>query len=279
MSFALVTGAAKGIGQAIAQELARRGYELLLTDVDEKGLSLSAALINIAFKVKPRVFVVDLSEASAAHQLFTWSIPYHDNLSVVVNNAGYGLNGAFTQRGLSEHLSLINVNVRALVSLSYLFTPVLNRQTQGWLLNVGSTTAYQTVPFLNTYASSKAFVLSFTRGLRRELKSSNVSVSCLSPGSTDTNFVNRAGMSDRTKRIAERYNMTAEQVARIAINGLFNRRAEIIPGFTNKLHAFLPKFFPKALVENIAAKIYNQAVKNDRSTLYTHAEGEDFLTA
>jgi short-subunit dehydrogenase len=278
--YALITGAAKGIGKAIAEDLAKRNYHLLLTDIDAQALRSAAAAIKAEYRTGVQLLVIDLSDLDAAQRLFQWSAPFHDVLSVVVNNAGYGLNAPFNQLPLHQHLDLINVNVRALVSISHLFVPVLDRQTKGWLLNVGSTTSYQTIPFLNTYASSKAFVLSFTRGLKKELQHTNVSVSCLSPGSTDTNFVNRAGMSAKTKKIAERYNMTPENVAEIAIKGLFKGKAEIVPGFTNKLHAFSTKFFPKSFVENIGARIYGPAQIKDTLIRSRFAiEEEDFLTA
>jgi len=133
---------------------------------------------------------------------------------------------------------------------------VLRQFPRAYLLNLASTTAYQTVPYLNIYAATKAFALSFTRGLRYELRHSGISVSALSPGSTDTDFVNRARMSEHTRSIANRFNMTPEKVASIAVEGLFKGKAEIIPGFTNKLNAWLPKFFPKLFVEKIAAGIY-----------------------
>jgi hypothetical protein len=177
-------------------------------------------------------------------------------LNLVVNNAGYGLNGAFADMPLEAQLNLIDVNVKAQVKISHSFIPVLKQFQEAWLLNVGSTTCYQPVPYLSVYAASKSFVISFTRSLRHELRHTSISVSCLSPGSTDTDFVNRAGMPERIKNTARRFNMTPERVAGIAIKGLFNRKAEIIPGFTNKLNAYLPKFFSKSLVEKIAGNIY-----------------------
>lgn len=255
-TYAFVTGAAKGIGKAVAEHLAARGYHLLLTDWDQDELQKTADGIRSKYSKDVHSIVLDLAEATTPRKLWEWSAPFHDRLTVVINNAGYGLNAPFTDLPLDQHLDLISVNVNALVSISYLFIPVLKQKEKAWLLNLGSTTAYQSIPYLNTYASSKAFVVSFTRGLRYELKNTSVSVSCLSPGSTDTDFVNRAGMSDRTKKLAERYNMTPEQVAIIAIDGLFSNRSEILPGLTNKLHAALVKFFPKSFIEKTGAKIY-----------------------
>lgn len=256
MPYALVTGAAKGIGKAIAAELATRGYALLLADIDAHALQTTAAAIRQTHTVKVAALQIDLSEPDAASQLKVWTAEHHRELSLVVNNAGFGLNGRFEELSLHEQLNIVDVNIRAQVAISHAFIPILRGFRRAYLLNVGSTTAFQTVPYLNIYAASKAFVLSFTRGLRYELRSSPVSVSCLIPGSTDTDFVNRAGMGLKTLHIAGRFNMPPEAVGRMAVKGLFAGKAEIIPGFTNKLNAFLPKFFPKNFVERIAGNIY-----------------------
>nr|WP_295864527.1 SDR family NAD(P)-dependent oxidoreductase [uncultured Chitinophaga sp.] len=258
MSYALVTGAAKGIGKAIAAELAQRNYHLLLVDLDNTSLQETATALVGLYHVHVHTLHQDLSQPDALSKVTAWSSRWHDQLSVVVNNAGYGINGAFENLTLEEQFNIIDVNVKAQVGLSYAYIPVLRRFPKSWLLNLASTTAYQTVPYLNIYAATKAFALSFTRGLRHELRHSPISVSALSPGSTDTDFVNRARMGGSTRKLADRFNMTPEKVAKIAVNGLFKGKAEIVPGFVNKLNAFLPKFFPKPLVEKIAANIYEQ---------------------
>ncbi|HVI47660.1 MAG TPA: SDR family NAD(P)-dependent oxidoreductase [Chitinophaga sp.] len=261
MAYALITGAAKGIGKAIAAELALRNYELLLIDLDNNALNTTAGDLAAEYHVNVHTLHQDLSHPDALRNVISWSSQWHDQLTVVVNNAGYGLNGAFEQLPLEDQFNIIDVNVKAQVGLSYAFIPVLRKFPKAYLLNLASTTAYQTVPYLNIYAATKAFALSFTRGLRHELRHSNISVSALSPGSTDTDFVNRARMNDATKKLADRFNMTPQSVAKIAVNGLFKGKAEIVPGFTNKLNAFLPKFFPKAFVERIAGNIYEQKEK------------------
>ena len=261
-SYAIVTGSAKGIGKAIANELANINYELLLVDVDSENLELTAQDIQTRYGVTVNTLTLDLSRSDCAETIFEWSQEYHDKLSIIINNAGYGLNGAFHLMPLEEQMNIIDVNVRAVISICHKFIPVLNEQPKSFLVNVASTTAYQTVPYLNIYASTKAFMLSFTRGLRYELRNSNISVSAVSPGSTDTDFVNRANMGDSIKKTAKRFNMTAEEVAKIAIKGIFKEKIEIIPGFINKLNAFLPKFFPKTMVEKIGGNIYEPKVVN-----------------
>ncbi len=213
--------------------------------MDDDGLSNTADEILKKYKIDVQALHLDLSEHDAVEHILKFTQPFHDRLSVVVNNAGYGLNGAFEELTLEEQLNIIDVNIRAVVKLSHSYIPVLKKFRKAYLLNVGSTTSYQTVPYLNIYASTKAFVLSFTRGLRYELRNTTVSVSCLSPGSTDTDFVKRARMGPSILKTADKFNMQPGVVAKIAIKGLFNGKAEFIPGFTNKLNAYLPKFFSK----------------------------------
>lgn len=265
--YALVTGAAKGIGRSIAIELAKQQYHLLLVDIDATGLYKTAYTIKTNYNVTVDCLELDLSEEDSPERIKQWSKHYHNKLQVVVNNAGYGLNGSFANIALHAHQNNINVNIRAVMGISHTFIPILNSQANAYLLNVASTTAYQTVPYLNVYASTKAFILSFTRGLRYELRKSTISVSCLSPGSTDTDFVHRARMGEGIQRTAARFNMSPDDVAKIAVAGMLKGKAEIIPGFVNKLNAFLPKFFPKAFVEKISGNIYEPREDSNNMTL------------
>ena len=123
---------------------------------------------------------------------------------------------------------------------------------------MASTAAYQAVPSLTVYAASKAFVLSFSRGLRYELKDSSVSVTCLSPGATATGFSNRAGMSTELQAVANKVAMTVPQVAVTGLKALFAGKAEFIPGVLNKVSAGLTSVVPKPFVEKVAAGIYEK---------------------
>lgn len=260
MPYALITGAAKGIGRSIAQELAERGYNLLLVDIDDAGLSAAARTLQDATGKQVEYLVADLSQPETPATIFELSSKWHAQLEVLVNNAAFGLNGSFENLSLQEQLNIVNVNVKAVVALCHYFIPVLKRQDRAFILNVGSNAGYQPVPYLNIYAASKAFVISFTRSLRYELKSSNITVSCVSPGSTDTNFVDRAGMGEHIRKTAERYNMTSADVARIAVTAMLNRRAERITGFQTRLGVFLSWLAPKSLSEKFGANIFGREV-------------------
>jgi short-subunit dehydrogenase len=265
MPYALITGSAKGIGAAIAVEMARKGFDLFLVDIDGAGLENTKSKIGEKRTVAVHTLQLDLSSPDCAKRISEWTSQHHNELNVVINNAGYGLNGAFEKLSIEEHENIIDVNIKAQLKIAHAFIPVLRKFNRSYLLNVGSTTCFQSVPFMSIYAASKAFVISFTRSLRFELKDSPVSVSCLIPGSTDTDFVNRARMNEHARKTATRYYMTPESVAKIAIAGMFKGKSEIIPGVSNKLHSVLPKFFPKTFVEKIAGNIYRPREKQIES--------------
>jgi short-subunit dehydrogenase len=176
----------------------------------------------------------------------------------LVNNAGYGLWGRFEQLGLAEQQNMLQLNMTLPVALTHALLPALHQAPKAYVLNVASTAAYQAVPSLTLYAASKAFLLSFSRGLRYELKASNVSVTCLCPGATTTSFADRAGMGAELQATASKVSMTAEAVAEAAVNGMLAGEAEIIPGVLNKVSAGLTNVVPKGIVEKIAAGIYEK---------------------
>ena len=256
--YALVTGASRGIGRALALTLAQRGYDLLLVARSADQLAALAQEIGDRHQRQARVLATDLAAPAAAKTVAAWVAQQTAELAVLANNAGYGLWGRFEQLSLAEQQNMLQLNMALPVALTHALLPALHRAPRGYVLNVASTAAYQAVPSLTLYAASKAFLLSFSRGLRYELKTSNVSVSCLSPGATATSFADRAGMGAELQATANKVSMTAEAVAEAAVAGLLAGEAEIIPGVLNKVSAGLTSVVPKGLVERIAAGIYEK---------------------
>jgi uncharacterized protein len=254
-NYALITGASKGIGKSIALLLAQKGYSLLLVARSQTELQQLSASIQQEYKVKAQYLAIDLSVPGAAKQVAEWYTGLAVPLSVLVNNAGYGLWGHFDQLGLADQMNMLNLNINAVVELTHYLLPALKSQQQSYILNVASTAAYQAVPTLALYSASKAFILSYSRAIRYELKDTHVSVSCLCPGPTDTGFVVRAGM-DAIAHIAEKFNMPPLKVAEIGLKGMFNKKPEIITGFLNRAIAFGSRHFSKALVEKVSAGLY-----------------------
>lgn len=256
MTYALVTGASKGIGKSIAEELARRGNNVLLVSRSENLLKQLADSLHQTYKVQTDYLVLDLASPDAAGAIYTWYKSKGYQLNILVNNAGYGVWGKFDALSSEKQNEMLQINMLTLVNLTHTFIPELKKLKQSYILNIASSAAYQAVPTLSLYAASKAFVLSFSRGIRIELKDAGVYVSCVCPGPTTTGFIARAGMNASIEKKAEAFSMTADAVARIAVQGMYKGRAEIIPGFINKITAAATSILPKALLEAIANNLY-----------------------
>ncbi|MVM34324.1 SDR family NAD(P)-dependent oxidoreductase [Spirosoma sp. HMF4905] len=257
MAYALITGASRGIGLAIATELARQKFDLLLVARSVSSLQQAAQQLAKDYGIKTDFLAIDLAETGAAQQVYDWCSQKKYSLQILVNNAGYGLSGPFEKHALAEHIDMMQVNMTALVELSYLFLPQLRQQSKAYILNIGSSAAYQAVPGLSLYSASKAFVLQFSRGLHQEIRKSSVSVTCVCPGSTDTNFVDRAQIGEKGRKAAEKVNMTPQDVAKQAVDAMFARKAEVVTGLLNKAGKFMAWLLPKGLVEKTAGSIYD----------------------
>lgn len=256
MAYALITGASKGIGKAIATELALRKNDVLL--VARSGGTLAQVAQELAQKhgVKTAYLAIDLSGENAAQSVFNWCREQQYSVNILVNNAGYGLSGNFDKHALAKNLNMLQVNMLVPVVLTQLFLPQLLLQPKAYILNTASSAAYQSVPGLSLYAATKAFLLSFSRGLHQELRTTTVSVTCVSPGATDTDFVVRAQLGPKGLKAAQQVNMTPEAVAKIAVKAMFRKKPEVIAGTINKAGVFMSWLLPKGLVERTAMKIY-----------------------
>ena len=256
MVYALVTGASKGIGKAIAVELASRGHHLLLISRSGDVLKELAADIKNKYAVEVLWFQADLSNENGVKEVLDWCNQNLYQINILVNNAGYGLSGRFDEMPLPDQLNMMQLNMNCLVQLCYLFLPQLKQQQQSYILNIASSSAYQALPLMAVYAASKSFVLQFSRALTLELKKTSVSVTCISPGATDTDFVKRASIKEKALKAAKKVNMTPAAVAKIAVDSMYSKKTEIITGFINKAGAFLVWLLPKTLAEKTAMKIY-----------------------
>lgn len=256
MQYALITGASKGIGKAIAIELAKRKYNLLLIARSADLLQQLAAELKQTYGIEADHLAIDLAVSDADEKILDWCTTNQYKVNILVNNAGYGLAGPFDQYSKKENAGMIQVNIISLMQLCQAFLPMLKAQPRSYILNIASSSAYQSVPMLNLYSSSKVFVLHFSRSLSHELKGTAVSVTVVSPGPTDTDFPNRAQMKEKAKETASKLNATPESVAAIAVTAMFAGKREVVTGFINKLGVFLVWLLPKNFVEKTAAGIY-----------------------
>jgi short-subunit dehydrogenase len=255
MKQAIITGASKGLGKALALEMASRGYETLLVARSAPLLDSLAAEITSRFNVKVHTLALDLAQTEASQTIYDWCQGASFQPTVLINNAGYACWGYFHALPLSSQLPMLGLNVQGMVSLTHRILPLLQKQPKAYILNVCSTSAYQPVPTMSLYAASKAFVRSFTRSLRYELRKGPVSVTCLSPGPMATNFIAQANMQ-AMQETAQKFEMKAEDVARSGVKAMFAGRAEVIPGWMNALSVRFSKVLPDALLERIANNLY-----------------------
>ena len=256
MSFALITGASKGIGKAIALEFAKRKKDVILVARNGEALEKLSLQLRDDYGIQAFHLSLDLTSPNASQELFTWVKEKGLLVNTLVNNAGYGLSGPFDSHSLQDHQNMIQLNINVLVNLTYIFLPMLKGQRKSYILNVASSAAYQAVPFLSAYAASKSFVLQFSRGLSIELKGTSVTVTCVSPGATDTEFVDRAKIGEKGRKMAKKVHMTPESVAAIGVEAMYAGKTEVITGILNKLGAALAWLLPKKIIENTSSKIY-----------------------
>lgn len=253
-TYAIITGASSGIGTELASLLAHRGYNLVLAARSEDKLQSIAATMQSTYGIKVEVCAVDLANAAGPHTLAKFCADKQLAVEILVNNAGYGVWGAFEKCSLEAQQEMLRLNNETLMSLCYLFYPML-RQQKGYILNVASTAAFQAVPKMAAYAATKSFVLSLSRALYHEWKG-EVSVTALCPGPTKTGFVARAGMNDAIDKLFQKMGMEANDVARLGVHAMFKRKPEVIAGFSNKMGVWLGNVLPKSAVEAVAAMLF-----------------------
>jgi uncharacterized protein len=254
--YAVITGASKGIGKAISFELAKKQYNLVLVARSADLLEIVKKEIQSIHKIKIETLALDLSANDSASKLLAFCEAKKLDVSILVNNAGYGLSGKIDKHLAEDNSNMIQLNVLSLTQITQAFLPILEKNAPSYILNVASTAAYQAIPGLAIYSATKSFVLSFSRALYHELKHRNIFVTALSPGPTATDFADRAQVGEKGLKAAEKVNMTAEEVAQIGLNALFAKNPEVVTGILNKIGAFGAGLLPKFLAEKIAGSIY-----------------------
>jgi uncharacterized protein len=241
----LITGASSGIGAALAKVFAAHGHELALVARRQDRLEALAGGIAATGRPRPTVLTADLERRDAASIIAAELSSRGLEPAVVVNNAGFGLTGAAAGLSRDQQLAMVDVNVRALTELSLMFVDSLARH-RGGILNVASLAAFLPGPGMAVYYASKAYVLSFSEALHRELADRGVRVTALCPGPVPTEFQARAGLSlDPAARVLE---LSAERVAQIGYEAFMAGKRVAVAGTGNRVAASLMRFVPHALL-------------------------------
>jgi uncharacterized protein len=256
--WALVTGASQGIGHEFAKLLAEDGYDVVLVARDKSRLEQIAGELRAQHGRNVKVIAKDLGLAAASQEIFDELQREGIFVGVLINNAGFGFQGAFSDLDLEGHRYLMRVNMTALMELTHLFLKPMLQRREGRILNVASTAAFLPGPYLDLYYASKAFVYSFSSALSEELKGSGVTATVLCPGLTKSQFHARASL----KRPASKWlMMEAGDVARIGYRAMMKGRPIVVAGWFNRLGCCFAKAMPTRLMCQIAGAVN----KNDGS--------------
>jgi uncharacterized protein len=252
--WALVTGASAGIGTALAEELARGGTNLVLTARRRERLEELAQKLVAAHKIQTKIFVADLAEADAPEKIFQFTKEQGIEVELLINNAGFGAYGEFRTVEMRRLLEMVQVNCAAVVHLTRLYLPEMVARRHGDVLILASTASFQSVPYISTYAATKAFDLLFAEGLAEEMKPHGVRVCALCPGSTESEFADVAGQTHIAATRANRE--TAEKVARTGLRALAAGKSYVISGLGNYLGVLGQRLVSRRFVARIAARMF-----------------------
>ena len=248
---ALVTGASRGIGLALARQLAAHGYDLILVARQLGELQAVGQTLQQEYGIRTWSMPVDLARREAPAELFAQVGQAGLTVDTLINNAGFGIFGAFVATRLESDLELLEVNLLAVTQLTKLFLRPMLARGGGRIVNVASTGAFQPGPLMSTYYASKAYVLSLSEALAVELAGTGVTVTAFCPGVTRSDFPQRAGMQSARILHLPLLTMDADTVARIGYRGWMRGQSVVVPGLVNKLLVFSNRVAPRALVTRV----------------------------
>lgn len=256
MNTTLITGASSGIGEAFARKLAVRGHNLLLVARSEDKLMTLCNELGRSGAGRAEFVSLDLSRPEAPASLFQVAEKRGMQVDFVINNAGFGSMGEFANLDLARELNMIDLNVRSLVELTHRFLAPMRERKSGTIINVASTAGFQPVPFMATYAATKAFVLSFSEALWEENRPYGITVMALCPGVTETNFFEASHMKQRPPA---RISQTPEEVVDTALRAVKRGKSHVISGWTNYLSTESERLMPRSLIVRVIGAVMRGA--------------------
>src|SRR5208283_5713590 len=256
--WALVTGASAGIGVAFARQLASEGTHLVLTARLQDRLEALAEKLRSTHGIRVEVFATDLSDPAAPRRIHEFTLEKQVDIELLINNAGFGQYGELPAVETQRLLDMVQVNCVAVVHLTRLYLADMVARKRGDVLILASTASFQAVPYISTYAATKAFDLLFAEGLAEEMKPHGIRVCALCPGSTESEFHAVAGQEEFATKNQE----TAEKVARTGLQALVAGKSYVISGLGNYLGAQCQRIVPRRLVTRIAATMFRPGKKH-----------------
>jgi short-subunit dehydrogenase len=248
MNTTLITGASSGIGEVFARKLAARGHNLLLVARSEDKLITLCNELGRIKNTHAQYAAMDLSKPESPASLFEETQKRGLEIDFLINNAGFGSMGEFGKLDLERELRMIDLNVRSLVELTQRFLAPMRERKSGSIINVASTAGFQPVPYMATYAATKAFVLSFSEALWEENRPHGVKIMALCPGVTETNFFDAAKIQKPPARVVQ----TPEAVVETALRALARGKSSVISGWSNFMMVESERLVPRSLVLRVA---------------------------
>lgn len=260
MKVTLITGASSGIGEAFARQLAADGHDLVLVARSEKALHELCDELMLEHEITAHYVVLDLTEKEADVTLFAETERHGFEVEWLINNAGFGSAGDFVKLDGPRELEMIDLNVRSLVALTHRYLQPMRAARSGTIINVSSAASFQPIPFMATYAATKAFVSSFSEAIAEENASFGIRVMALCPGSTKTNFF---AASNIERPMQVKGQQTVEQVVETALKGLKSGKRNVVSGFANSIGSILGTHVPHSLSSRLMGRALRPRVQSD----------------
>lgn len=262
MKVTLLTGASSGIGEVWADRLAAEKHNLVLVARSENKLKSLCTELSHKYDISAQYIAIDLTEPDADLRIFEETEKRKMTVDCLINNAGIGTAGDFTQIALIDEQAMMQLNIITLVSLTHRYLKLMRERNSGTIINVASMAAFMPAPFMAAYAASKVFVKSFTEALTEENRPFNIRIMLLCPGATETKFFESAKINqDDKKALLGNANIqTPAMVVEEAMKGLKTNKTIVISGLTNKIGARIGALIPNSMIMKFIAN-------NARSTL------------
>lgn len=261
MKFTLITGASSGIGKAFARKLAAEKHNLVLVARSEPKLHELCDELMLQHGIIAHYVALDLTEFEADTKLFEETERHGFEVEWLINNAGFGSMGDFAELDLESELRMIDLNISALVALTHRYLPKMRQRKSGVIINVSSTASFQAIPFMATYAATKAFVTSFSEAIAEENRLHNITVTAVCPGPTDTNFFAAA----KAVPFSAKGMQTPETVVEKALKAVKGRKPLVISGIANYIGAVLGTIAPDSLVTRVVGNVLRPKVKEKKN--------------
>lgn len=251
---AIITGASGGIGYELALLFAQQKIDILIVARNSHKLEKIKLSIEKTYNINVFIVATDLSMSDGFVDIMNCINTNLLTVTYLVNNAGFGDYGLFTERNMEKYLDMIGLNIISLTELTYFIAKQMINNGKGRILNVASTAGIQPDPYFAVYGASKAYVISLTEAIHKEFENTGITATVLSPGPTKTDFMERADMSKA--KLYDNGVMTARQVAKVGFDGMMKGKLHVIPGFKNRILAFFSSITPSSQIRlNMAAKV------------------------